>query len=316
MARVELCLMIEGQEGVTWEQWVALARTCEAHGIGTLFRSDHYMNLDGTDPAREAHDAWATLSALGAVTTTLRLGTLVSPASFRHPSVLAKQVASADQISGGRVELGLGAGWHEREHAAYGFPYLSTRERMDVLEEQLQIVLGSWRPGTFDFAGEHYTLEGLRAHPKPVQNPHPPLIMGGLAGPRSARLAAAYADEYNTVFAGAADVAQRSEAIARACEAAGRDPLPMSLMTGVIVGSDERELQARIRRLAQKIGSDPQELLASPPPGWIVGTIEAAAEQLHALRELGLRRVMCQQLLHDDLEAVALLGERLAPLVA
>src|SRR5437763_3799269 len=148
---MELCLMIEGQEGVSWEQWLALARACEAHGIQTLFRSDHYLNLDQSDPERPALDAWATISALAAVTQTLRLGTLVSPATFRHPSVLAKLVATADQISGGRVELGLGAGWHEREHAAYGFEFPETAVRMDILEEQLEVVLGSWQNESFSF---------------------------------------------------------------------------------------------------------------------------------------------------------------------
>jgi alkanesulfonate monooxygenase SsuD/methylene tetrahydromethanopterin reductase-like flavin-dependent oxidoreductase (luciferase family) len=240
----------------------------------------------------------------------------VSPTSFRHPSILAKQVATADHVSGGRVELGLGAGWHEREHAAYGFDFASTRTRMDVLEEQLQIVLGSWAAGVFDFAGEHYTLSGLEAHPKPVQTPHPPIIMGGLAGPRSARMAAQYADEYNTVFAGASEVTQRAQRVAGACEAAGRAPLPMSLMTGVVVGEDERELRARTERLAAKLGTDAAELVSAPPPGWIVGTVQQAAERLLELRDAGVHRVMCQQLVHEDLEAVALLGERLAPLVA
>ena len=312
---MELCLMIEGQEGVSWDQWVALAHACETHGITTLFRSDHYMNLDGTDASRAALDAWATISALGAATTTLRMGTMVSPTSFRHPSVLAKQVATADQISGGRVELGLGAGWHEREHAAYGFDYLSTRERMDVLEEQLQIVLGSWGDAPFDFAGEHYRLSALEAYPKPVQRPHPPIIMGGMAGPRSARMAARYADEYNTVFAALDDVVARRDAIARACEAAGRPPLAFSLMTGVVVGENEADLRARLARLAAKMGADPDALQREPPAGWIVGTVEAAAEQLRVLRDAGLHRVMCQQLVHEDLDAVALLGERVAPLL-
>src|ERR1700733_12282370 len=132
---MQLCLMIEGQEGVGWSQWVALARACEQHGIPTLFRSDHYMNLDGKHPERGSLDAWATLNGLAAVTSKLRLGTMVSPATFRHPSELAKLVTTADHISDGRVELGLGAGWNEREHAAYGFPFPSLRARMDILEE-------------------------------------------------------------------------------------------------------------------------------------------------------------------------------------
>src|SRR5205085_3604638 len=201
-----------------------------------LFRSDHYLNLDGNHPERVALDAWGTLSALAAVTTTLRLGTLVSPATFRHPSVLAKLVATADQISGGRVELGLGAGWHEREHEAYGFEFRSTPSRMDVLAEQLQIVLGSWTEAPFSFAGQHYRLQGLDARPRPVQQPHPPLIMGGNAGPRSASLAARFADEYNTAFPTVDDVRTRSQKIAEACEKAGREPIPFSAMTGFVVG--------------------------------------------------------------------------------
>ena len=136
------CLMIEGQEGVTWPQWRALAAACEEHGIPALFRSDHYQNLDGRDPDRPALDAWGTINALAALTTKLRLGTLVSPASFRHPSVLAKLVVIADHVSGGRIDLGIGAGWHEREHEAYGFPFAPTRVRIDVLEEQLQVADG------------------------------------------------------------------------------------------------------------------------------------------------------------------------------
>src|SRR6201991_5184793 len=181
---MDLCLMIEGQEGVSWNQWVALARGCEEHGVPTLFRSDHYMNLDGQHPERGSLDAWATLTALAAVTSTVRLGTMVSPATFRHPSELAKVVATADHVSGGRIELGLGAGWHEREHEAYGFPFGSAKERVDVLEEQLQIILGSWGAGAFSFEGDHYRLRELEAQPKPIQQPHPPLIMGGTAGPR------------------------------------------------------------------------------------------------------------------------------------
>src|SRR5947209_1494011 len=140
---MDLCLMIEGQEGVTWPDWRAIARACGQAGISTLFRSDHYLNLDGGHPERGSLDAWGTINALAVVTSTLRLGTLVSPATFRHPSSLAKLVVTADQISGGRVELGLGAGWHEREHAAHGFPFPDTRTRVDMLEEQLQVVLGS-----------------------------------------------------------------------------------------------------------------------------------------------------------------------------
>jgi F420-dependent oxidoreductase-like protein len=316
MRAVQLCLMIEGQEGVTWPQWLDIARACEQHGIGTLFRSDHYMNLDGQHPERGSLDAWGTLCALAAATTTLRLGTMVSPATFRHPSELAKLVATADHVSDGRVELGLGAGWHEREHAAYGFTYPEIKERMEILDEQLQIVLGNWSDGEFSFSGKHYRLEQLDAQPKPIQRPHPPLLMGGKAGPMAARLAASYADEYNTAFATVADVRERSEKITRACEAIGREAIPFSVMGPVIVGRDEADLRARVARTAQFRGMDAEAMLNEPPEGFVVGTLEQAAEQLREYERAGAHRMLCQHNPHDDLEFVELLGRQLAPLVA
>ncbi len=319
---MQLCLMIEGQEGVSWPQWLALARACEEHAIPALFRSDHYMNLEGQHPERGSLDAWGTLCALAAVTSTLRLGTMVSPATFRHPSVLAKLVTTADHVSDGRVELGLGAGWHEREHAAYGFPFHPTGVRIDVLEEQLQVVLGTWTQAPFSFDGAHYTLRDLDAAPRPVQRAGGagvPLIIGGAAGPRSAALAARYAGEYNTAFPNLDEVRQRREVILRACEQAGRggrDPIRFSVMTGVVVGADDTELRDRAARLAERIGADADALRNEPPHGWIVGTVDSVTEQLANLADAGVSRVFCQHLLHDDLDAVALIGDRLAPAVA
>ncbi|HET9093963.1 MAG TPA: TIGR03560 family F420-dependent LLM class oxidoreductase [Solirubrobacteraceae bacterium] len=317
---MRLDLMIEGQDGVTWPQWRAIAEACEQHRIGTLFRSDHYIDLGGEHPERGSLDALATVSALAALTTTLRLGTMVSPATFRHPSVLAKLVTTADHISGGRVELGLGAGWHAREHAAYGFAYPDLPERMELLDEQLQIVLGHWRPGTeeepFSFSGRHYRLERLDAQPKPAQRPHPPLLMGGGAGPVAARLAAAYADEYNTAFATVAEVRERRQRIERACEAAGREPLPFSLMTTVTVGRTEADLRERVQRAAEFHGLDGDALLRDPPPNVIVGTLEQAAERLLEYERAGATRVLCQHPLPDDLEYIELIGRELALLVA
>ena len=312
---MDFCLMIEGQEGVSWPQWRALAAACEQHGIATLFRSDHYMNLDGQHPERGSLDAWGTLNALAAITTTLRLGSLVSPASFRHPSVLAKLVVTADHVSGGRIDLGLGAGWHEREHEAYGFPFLPTRTRVDVLEEQLQVVMGVWGNEPFSMRGEHYVLSDLDAQPKPVQKPHPPLIIGGNAGPRSAALAARYGGEYNTAFPSLEAVRERRTKVQEACERARREPIPFSAMIGTVIGADAADLADRARRVGERIGSDGETLLREPPSGWIVATVEQAAEQFAAYREAGLSRVMCQQLVHDDLDAVALLGDQLAPLL-
>src|SRR4051794_3793643 len=258
--------MIEGQEDVTWDQWVALARACEESGVETLFRSDHYLSVEGAH-GRASLDAWATLNALAAITSRLRLGTLVSPATFRHPSVLAKMVVTADHVSGGRVELGLGAGWLEAEHRAYGFPFAATRTRMDVLAEQLEIVHRSWKPGPFRFHGEHYAIEDLDALPKPIQQPHPPLLIGGSGGPRSLKLAAQFADEYNTPFASVERCRELRAKLGAACEAAGREPIPLSLMTRY----DGRE---------------------------------KAAELIGQLEDAGVERVMLQHLDHGDVRAV------------
>jgi F420-dependent oxidoreductase-like protein len=315
---VDLCLMIEGQEGVCWEDWLALAKACEAHGVPALFRSDHYLNL-GDSPERGSLDAWATINALAAVTTTLRLGTLVSPATFRHPSELAKVVATADHVSGGRVELGLGAGWHEREHRAFGFPFPPLGERMDRLAEQLEIVHGSWTEPSFSFSGRFYELDALDAQPRPVQAPHPPLIMGGDAKPRGAALAARWADEYNTPFASLEQVGERKAAVDAACADAGREPIPFSLMTGFLVGLDREELREKAAALAYVMGEPDRDVdawIAAPPDAWIVGTVEEVVPRLEALRDAGLARVMLQHLLHTDLETVELIGRQLAPRVA
>ena len=316
---MQLCLMVEGQEDVIWEQWVALARACEQHGIGTMFRSDHYMNLDGHAPERGSLDAWGSLCALAAVTSTLRLGTLVSPVTFRHPSELARLVVTADHVSGGRVELGIGAGWHEREHEAHGFPFPPLKLRMDMLEEQIQVVRGNWSGGPFSFEGEHYTVRELSARPRPVQTGGRagiPLLMGGAAGPRAVRLAARYADEYNTGFATLDEIRERRDRLTEACEREGRPMLPYSLMTGVVVAEDEGALAARCGRLEERADLPKGSLLGDTPDGWIVGTVERVAEQLSAIGEAGIDRVMCQHLLHDELDVVALLGEGVAPLVA
>ncbi|HWF53255.1 MAG TPA: TIGR03560 family F420-dependent LLM class oxidoreductase [Solirubrobacteraceae bacterium] len=313
---MDLCLMIEGQEGVDWPQWRALAAACEEHAIPALFRSDHYLNLDGGHPERGSLDAWATLNGLAAVTSKLRLGTMVSPATFRHPSELAKLVTTADHISDGRIELGLGAGWNEREHTAYGFAFPGLRARMDILEEQLQVVHGNWSDGPFSFQGAHYRLDDLDAQPKPLQRPHPPLLMGGAAGPRSCALAARFADEYNTAYPTVAMVRERRQRVVEACERAGREAIPFSIMTAVIAGADAADLRERLARVARARGGDGAALAAQPPPGWVIGTVEEAAEQLIELRDAGVSRVLCQHLAHDDVEFVALLGDELAPLVS
>jgi F420-dependent oxidoreductase-like protein len=311
--------MIEGQEDVTWDDWLALAEACADFGFDALFRSDHYLSVDDVRD-RASLDAWGTICALAAVTRTLRLGTLVSPTTFRHPSVLAKLVVTADHISGGRVELGIGTGWWEAEHRSYGFPYPPLNTRMDRLAEQLEIIHRQWTEGTFSFAGEHYAVESLDALPKPVQRPHPPLIVGGAAGARSAALAAAWADEYNVFHVAPDEARRRRAAVAQAWEREGRDPatLRFSLMNGILIGADAEELAQRARRLAQwrRQDVDPRQLVDELARTWIVGTPEQVIGRLREYEAAGVERVMLQHHLHRDLAALELIGREVIPAVA
>jgi F420-dependent oxidoreductase-like protein len=304
-------LMIEGQEGVTWDEWVALAEACEESGLEGLFRSDHYLGIG--DRGRGSLDAWATLSALAAHTQRIRLGTMVSPATFRHPSVLAKSAATADHVSGGRIELGLGAGWFEAEHRAYGFPFSDVRERVGRFSEQLEIVHRQWTEDVFDFDGRYYRLEGCRALPKPLQRPRPPLIVGGSGGRGTIEPAVRFADEYNTPFADLDACRERRRRLDEACERAGRDPMSIrfSLMTTCVVGADEGELGARLGALRERSKGFSAD--ASPV---ISGTVDQVVERLRELEAVGVERVMLQHLVHDDVEMVRLIGAEVAPAVA
>jgi alkanesulfonate monooxygenase SsuD/methylene tetrahydromethanopterin reductase-like flavin-dependent oxidoreductase (luciferase family) len=317
LARVEIALMIEGQEDVTWDDWVAIAEACERSGIGTLFRSDHYLSVEDRRE-RGSLDAWASLAALAAVTEKLRLGTMVSPATFRHPSVFAKLAATVDQISGGRCDPGLGAGWWDREHEAYGFDLPELGPRMSAFEQQLEIATRSWEDGAFSFAGEHFSVVDLDARPKPVQRPMP-LVIGGSGGPRSLRIAARWASEYNTTQGTPAELADLRRRLDAACAKRDRDPasLPLSLMTTWIVAETREGVVDYASRLAawQGKGDDGERFLAEAPDHWIVGTVDEAVEQLHALHGTGVRRVMAQHLLHRDIEAIELIGREVAPLI-
>ncbi len=309
--------MIEGQEDVTWDAWRAIAAACEAGGLEGLFRSDHYRSVMGRSERRSL-DAWATLAGLSALTARIRLGTLVSPATFRHPSVLAKMAVTADHISGGRVELGLGAGWLEEEHRAYGFEFPPTEVRMELLAEQLEIVHRSWTEEGFSFEGRHYTLVECNALPKPLQRPHLPLIMGGVAGPKSVALAARWADEYNTLFSSPDVCRTRRRTLERAFEKAGRSDLHFSLMTGCVVGETPRDVERRVRNLMQRSGQDGDVLawVGAHASEWVIGTVGEVVDRLGEFEEAGVERVMLQHLCHDDLDMVRLLGSEVVPRVA
>lgn len=300
--------MIEGQEGVTWQDWCALAGACEEHGVDTLFRSDHYIS-QGDEAHNVAHDAWTTIAALAARTTTLRLGTLVSPATFRAPALLANAAATADHVSGGRIELGLGAGWNEREHRAYGFPFPETSTRVAMLAEQVEIVHRLWTEELVDFRGRHYTLENAPGQPRPVQRPRPPLLVGGSGGRGTVEPALRYADEYNTPFVSPEEAAQVREKV---------PDLRFSVMTGFLVGETREDLRERAgelygrRRREQSL----DEWLAAYSERCVVGTADEVVARLQEYERAGCDRIMLQHLLHTDLEPVRLIGRELAPALA
>jgi alkanesulfonate monooxygenase SsuD/methylene tetrahydromethanopterin reductase-like flavin-dependent oxidoreductase (luciferase family) len=304
--------MIEGQEGVTWDDWVALADTCEEHGVDALFRSDHYIS--GFDESRPVLDAWATIAGLAARTTKLELGTLVSPGTFRHPSLLARNAATADEISGGRIVLGMGAGWMEREHEAYGFDFATTRERIARFAEQLEIVHELFRKDSVDFAGEHYRLQNAPG----LKRPELTILVGGSAKPGTTGPAVAFADEYNCVFGTFDDARARKQRLDEACERAGRDPatLRYSLMAPLVVGRDDREVHESARRIGARFGRDPQQVLERYAQSGPVGTVEQVVEKLKEIEDLGFDRVMLQHLAHQDLDTVTLIGRELAPALA
>jgi F420-dependent oxidoreductase-like protein len=309
--------MIEGQEDVTWDDWVALADACEASGIETLFRSDHYLSGGGLI-GRGSHDAWTTLAAIAARTSRVRLGTMVSPVTFRHPSLAATAATTVDHVSGGRVEFGLGAGWYELEHTTFGFPFPPIRERMEMLEEQLEIVVSQWTQDEFSFDGRHYRLENCRALPKPVQRPHPPVIVGGGGKPRTVELAARFAQEYNVVSADPQECRAIRSSLDAAAQRHGRDPLVFSFMETTLIGRDRDDLIRRADRLGQIHfdGKSGEQLLAEDTGGWICGTVDEVAGQLEELAAAGLQRAMLQHLDHRDIDAVRLIGEELRERVA
>jgi len=309
---MRLALMIEGQEGVTWDDWVALAETCEAHGVEAMFRSDHYVS--GTDESRPALDAWATIAGLAARTTKLQLGTLVSPATFRPPAVLARNAATADEISRGRVTLGLGGGWMKREHDAYGFEFATARERVARLAEQVDIVHGLLRGDRFAYEGTYYTLRDAPG----LNRPDLPILIGGSAKPGTTTPAVRFADEYNTFFATDEELRERKRALDEACERTGRDPstLRYSLMAPCVIGEDEAAVRESARRIGERFARDPDEVIERYGERGPVGTVDQVIGRLREIEQIGYERVMLQHLVHTDLETVALIGRSLAPAVA
>jgi len=305
---MEIGLFVAPQQGATYEDQLKAALLAERCGYVAFVRSDHYLAFSG-DGLPGPTDSWVTLAALARETTSIRLGSMVSSATFRLPGLLAVAAAQVDAMSGGRVLFGLGTGWSEQEHRAYGISFPPLKERFDRLDEQLAIIKGLWTspPGaTFDFHGRYYQLEGCPALPKPVQRPHPPIVVGGNGPHRTPALAAAYADEYNLPppipsLAGAATIFDRVRA---ACETADRDPdtLSMSVTLTTICGSNAGDLNRRLTTSGQAGFAD------------LVGTPAAVADQLRGYAQLGVRRAYLRLPNLHDLEHIELLGSQVIPL--
>ena len=298
--------------GATYDQQLRMAQAAEAAGFDAFFRSDHFLTMGG-DGLPGPTDSWVTLGAIARETRRIRLGTLVTSATFRLPGLLAVQVAQVDAMSGGRVELGLGTGWFDAEHSAYGVPFPPLGERFERLEEQFAVVTGLWGTPvgeTFSFEGRHYQLKDSPALPKPAQHPHPPLIVGGGGPQRTPRLAAAYADEFNLPFSSLADTEAQFGRVRAACEDRGRDPGTLRLSAAQVVccGADEAEVERR----ASTIGRKPDELRAHGA----AGTPDEVVARLQAFAGIGAESVYLQVLDLDDLGHIELLAAEVLPRVS
>jgi F420-dependent oxidoreductase-like protein len=310
---MELRIFTEPQQGADYATLLAVAQATENLGFDAFFRSDHYLKIGEVSGLPGPTDAWVTLAGLARETSRIRLGTLMSPATFRLPGPLAISVAQVDDMSGGRVELGLGAGWFAEEHAAYGIPFPGAGERFDRFEEQLAIITGLWATPegqTFSFEGSYYTVTDSPALPKPAQRPRPPLLIGGKGPRRTPRLAAAYADEYNVAFEELAPTAALYERVREACQAAGREAgsLVYSAAQVVCCGRDAAELARR----AAVIGRDVDDLRASA----LGGTPAEVVDKIGRFADEGTGRIYLQVLDLHDLDHLELIASEVLPQVA
>jgi F420-dependent oxidoreductase-like protein len=296
---MQLRIFTEPQQGADYATLLRVAKAAEDLGFDGFFRSDHYLKMGNVSGLPGPTDAWITLAGLAAQTSRIKLGTLMSPATFRLPGPLAISVAQVDDMSGGRVEFGFGAGWFEAEHTAYGIPFPDLRERFDRYEEQLAIITGLWETAegeTFSYSGKYYTLTDSPALPKPAQRPRPPVLIGGWGAKRTPRLAARYADEFNAAFSGRDDTAAAFDRVREACAAAGRDESSMTYSVAQVVccGRDAAELARR----AAAIGREPDELREHG----LAGTPEEIADKIAEFAGVGAQRVYLQVLDLSDLD--------------
>jgi F420-dependent oxidoreductase-like protein len=306
---MELRIFLEPQQGATYDDQLAVAQLAEELGFGAFFRSDHYLAM-GVDGRPGPTDSWVTLAGIARETSTIRLGTMMTSATFRYPGPLAISVAQVDQMSGGRVELGIGAGWYAAEHAAYAIPFPSTGERFDNLEEQLAILTGLWATPdgeTFSYAGTRHTVTDSPGLPKPAQRPHPPIIIGGKGAKRTPALTARYADEFNLPFVGLGETRQQITRVRAACEEIARNPddLGYSNALTVCCGSD----QAEIARRAEAIGESVDDLRRDG----LAGTPQEIVDRIGEFAALGSQRIYLQTLDVHDLDHIRLLAAEVMP---
>ncbi|MCX7617061.1 LLM class F420-dependent oxidoreductase [Tepidiforma sp.] len=299
---MEIGLMVEGQNGLTWERWLHILRLAERLGFPTVFRSDHYF----IGPQQDSLEAYLSFAVAARETSRIRFGPLVSPVTFRTPVDVARMAAQIDLLSGGRFVMGLGAGWNEAEHRAYGIPFPPIAERFARLEEAIRLMQTAWREGPANFAGRFYRLEGANLLPKPAPG-RPPILIGGTGEKKTLRLAARYADEWNAVNVSPEVYAQKVAVLERHCEAEGRDPATIrrSMMTFAVIGPDERTLDRATERMmtmwGARPGTTPAEYRAGlRARGMIVGGNEEVLEALGRYAALGLQEVQFQHFLFDD----------------
>ena len=307
--------MIEGQEGLTWDRWFRIADRVESLGLDSLWRSDHFFSLMG-HPERPALECWTSLTGLAQRTERIRFGPLVSPMTFRHPALLARMASAVDGLSEGRLVLGVGAGWNEEEHEAYGIPLPPLKERFDRLEEGIAVIKALWTGGPVDFEGHFYRLHGAAAYPRPVQRPTPPMLIGGDGEIRLLRIVARDADEWNSHAPGPDAYRLKRARLEEHCRAVGRNPdaIHRSWMGGVLIARNEGELAEKGRWMQSFLAA-----LRDVPPdrapdelrrrSWIVGTPDQVASQLDAWSSAGVERVMFQWYNLDDLDGLGLLAQ-------
>jgi F420-dependent oxidoreductase-like protein len=316
---IRVGVMIEGQEGLTWDRWQRIAETVEELGFESLWRSDHLFSLFDV-PTRPGLDTWAALTQLATATRRIRFGPLVCPITFYHPSMLARHAAAVDVLSGGRLELGVGAGWHDREHQAFGIPYPRVGERIKRLDEAVQVIYALWKDGPARFAGRYYRLDGAVGWPKPFQRPRIPMVIGG-RGPRVLEVIARHADEWNCAGSRPpADVRALTEVLEAACQRIGRDPrtIRRSWMGAFLIGENSAALERRAKKIQEYVPTRASIPTAKLPEvlrreGWLVGPPADIAGQLRELATAGIERVMLQFFDQDDLEALHLVAEEVLP---